>query len=138
MILNSKVLGRGERVLIILHGLFGSLDNWYGIAKVLSMDYQVHILDQRNHGKSFQHEIHNYDVMSQDLYKYIKSHQIKNPIILFVIMKSETILSILLNLSSISLKFFLLLIFFLYFIESGSLSIAIKFITLNFSIIFLE
>ena len=82
MILNSKVLGRGERVLIILHGLFGSLDNWYGIAKDLSMDYQVHILDQRNHGKSFQHDIHNYDVMSHDLYKYIKSHQIKNPIIL--------------------------------------------------------
>ena len=82
MILNSKILGHEERVLIILHGLFGSLDNWYGIAKTLSIDYQVHILDQRNHGKSFQNEIHNYDEMSYDLYEYIKSHQIKSPIIL--------------------------------------------------------
>ena len=35
---------------------------------------QVHILDQRNHGKSFHDENHNYDLMSEDLYNYISEH----------------------------------------------------------------
>ena len=82
MILNSKIIGNQEKVLIILHGLFGSLDNWYSIAKELSMYCQVHILDQRNHGKSFHDESHNYDLMSSDLYNYINYYQIKSPIIL--------------------------------------------------------
>ena len=82
MILNSKVIGNQKKVLIILHGLFGSLDNWYSIAKELSMYCQVHILDQRNHGKSFHDENHNYDLMSEDLYNYISEHKIKDPIIL--------------------------------------------------------
>ena len=55
MILNSKILGDSDESLIILHGLFGSLDNWYSIAKELSKSFQVHIIDQRNHGKSFHH-----------------------------------------------------------------------------------
>ena len=82
MILNSKILGSNDKVLIILHGLFGSLDNWFSIAKELSVFYQVHILDQRNHGKSFHDFEHNYDAMSNDLYSYIHYHEIKDPIIL--------------------------------------------------------
>ncbi len=82
MILNSKIIGNKEKVLIILHGLFGSLDNWYSIAKELSFSFQVHIIDQRNHGKSFHDSNHNYDLMSNDLYNYIHYHEIKDPIIL--------------------------------------------------------
>ena len=82
MILHSKVIGSHEQVLIILHGLFGSLDNWYGIAKELSTYCQVHILDQRNHGKSFHDDTHNYELMSHDLYNYININEIKDPIIL--------------------------------------------------------
>ena len=82
MILNSKILGDSDESLIILHGLFGSLDNWYSIAKELSLSFQVHIIDQRNHGKSFHDNNHNYDLMSYDLYNYIQYHEIKNPIIL--------------------------------------------------------
>ena len=82
MILNSKIIGNQKKVLIILHGLFGSLDNWYSIAKELSLHYQVHILDQRNHGKSFHNKIHNYDIMSNDVYNYINYHNIKEPTIL--------------------------------------------------------
>ena len=80
MILNSKILGSNDKVLIILHGLFGSLDNWFSIAKELSIFYQVHILDQRNHGKSFHDFKHNYDSMSNDLYNYINYHNIKKPL----------------------------------------------------------
>ena len=82
MILNSKILGDSDESLIILHGLFGSLDNWYSIAKELSLSFQVHIIDQRNHGKSFHDNNLNYDLMSHDLYNYIKYHGIKTPIIL--------------------------------------------------------
>lgn len=51
MPLNYKVYGTGQP-LMILHGLFGSLDNWHSIAKQLSDIYQVFIIDLRNHGKS--------------------------------------------------------------------------------------
>ena len=48
MELNFKQLGSGEP-LIILHGLFGSLDNWMSFAKKMSEHYEVFIVDQRNH-----------------------------------------------------------------------------------------
>ncbi len=51
MNLNFKVQGQGTP-LVILHGLFGTLDNWKSIANQLSNHFQVYLLDQRNHGKS--------------------------------------------------------------------------------------
>jgi esterase len=51
MELNFKSFGSGP-ALIILHGLFGSLDNWQGLAKQYAESYSVFIVDQRNHGKS--------------------------------------------------------------------------------------
>lgn len=72
-LLNSKVFGEGEP-LVILHGLFGMLDNWQGLAKKFSQHFQVHILDQRNHGKSFHSLEHNYKVMSDDLMYYLDLH----------------------------------------------------------------
>ncbi|GGX69735.1 alpha/beta fold hydrolase [Saccharospirillum salsuginis] len=49
--LHSDTLGTGPD-LIILHGLFGSGDNWRSIAKGLSEHYRVHLLDLPNHGRS--------------------------------------------------------------------------------------
>lgn len=51
MELNFKSFGSGP-ALIILHGLFGSLDNWQGLAKQYAEHFSVFIVDQRNHGKS--------------------------------------------------------------------------------------
>ena len=51
MDLNFKEFGAGEP-LVILHGLFGTLDNWQTIAKWLSADFTVFILDLPNHGRS--------------------------------------------------------------------------------------
>ena len=78
MILHSKVMGSGHP-LIILHGLFGSLENWNSIARELSTKFQVHIIDQRNHGKSFHSNDHTYHAMSQDLKKYINAYGIYKP-----------------------------------------------------------
>ena len=69
-ILHSKVFGEGKP-LIILHGLFGMLDNWQGLAKKFGQFFETHIVDQRNHGKSFHAAEHNYELMCSDLLQYI-------------------------------------------------------------------
>ncbi len=66
MKLNFKVFGAG-RPLIILHGLFGSLDNWQSIARELARDFKVYIVDQRNHGRSPHAEEMNFEMMAADL-----------------------------------------------------------------------
>ena len=76
MILSSTVLRSGNP-LIILHGLFGESKNWNSIAKEMSSDFEVHLIDQRNHGNSFHHEEHNYIVLANDLYNYINEHSLK-------------------------------------------------------------
>ena len=77
MILYSQILGNGHP-LIILHGLFGESRNWYSVAKELSINYQVHLIDQRNHGNSFHHAEHNYIVLAQDLYNYVENKKLIN------------------------------------------------------------
>jgi len=75
MELNHKVFGSGDPV-IILHGLFGMLDNWQTIAKKLAEDYMVYIVDQRNHGRSPRMDTHNYSVMAEDLAAFMESQWI--------------------------------------------------------------
>lgn len=75
MELNYKQFGTGEPV-IILHGLFGMLDNWQNIAKKLASGFEVFILDQRNHGKSPHADEHNYAVMARDLYDFLEEQNI--------------------------------------------------------------
>ncbi|MEY3444169.1 MAG: hypothetical protein RLZZ519_2450 [Bacteroidota bacterium] len=67
MELNFKSFGSGP-ALIILHGLFGSLDNWQGLAKLYAEHFSVFIVDQRNHGKSPHSDApHSYTQMADDL-----------------------------------------------------------------------
>jgi len=74
MILHSKIIGQGEP-LIILHGLLGMGDNWVSLAKSFAdSGYEVHLIDQRNHGKSFHDEEMNYEVMLDDLEEYLTHH----------------------------------------------------------------
>ena len=70
MLLHYKSFGKGQP-LFILHGFLGSLDNWQGIAKELAPNYQVFILDIRNHGKSFHHDRHDYPSMVEDVYYFV-------------------------------------------------------------------
>ena len=66
MKLNFKKSGTGPP-LVILHGLFGSLDNWFSIAKELVDHYTLYLVDQRNHGDSPHSNEWNYGVMVEDL-----------------------------------------------------------------------
>lgn len=71
--LNYKTFGQGEPV-IILHGLFGTLDNWQTIARQLAENHSVFILDQRNHGRSPHADVHNYPAMAEDLRQFMEAH----------------------------------------------------------------
>lgn len=73
--------GQGQP-LIILHGLFGSSDNWLTQAKILSSQYKVFTIDQRNHGQSPHDEAFDYTVMVEDLLEFVEDHQLQNPIVL--------------------------------------------------------
>jgi len=75
MELNFKQFGQGDPI-IILHGLFGMLDNWQTIAKKLAEEYTVFILDQRNHGKSPHHPDFTYPILAEDLKEFMEQNWI--------------------------------------------------------------
>jgi len=77
MILQSRILGKG-RPLVILHGLFGMLDNWQSLGKKFAENFEVHLIDQRNHGKSFHHNDCSFELMAEDLRIYIEHHNLSN------------------------------------------------------------
>jgi esterase len=81
MKLNYKQFGQGKP-LIILHGLFGSLDNWQTLARQFSEHFCVYILDQRNHGQSDHDNTWNYEVMADDLKAFFELHQIEKATLL--------------------------------------------------------
>lgn len=81
MELFCRHVGHGEP-LIILHGLFGSSDNWMTIAHKLGEKGNVFIPDLRNHGQSFHSETWTYEAMVEDIWNLIEKYHIENPIIL--------------------------------------------------------
>lgn len=78
--------------LIILHGLFGSSDNWMSIGKMLEKDFTIWAIDQRNHGQSPHDEVFNYQAMSDDLDQFIRSHQIEDPFLIGHSMGGKTVM----------------------------------------------
>lgn len=81
MHLNYRTLGQGQPF-VILHGIFGTSDNWQTFGRALSEKYQVFLVDLRNHGNSPHSEEFNYTVMADDLKEFIEQHHLENPIIL--------------------------------------------------------
>lgn len=96
MDLNHKQLGSGPP-LVILHGLFGMLDNWFTIAKNLSDQYTVYLIDQRNHGKSPRSNVMNYRLMANDLLEFLNTKNIDKPHLLGHSMGGKTIMRFALN-----------------------------------------
>ncbi len=66
MKLHYKISGEGSP-LIILHGLFGTLENWGGQIAAFKEHYQVISVDLRNHGRSPHSDEMNYPVMADDI-----------------------------------------------------------------------
>lgn len=69
MRLHFKTSGQGQP-LVILHGLFGSLDNWLGVTPRLAEHFHVFVVDLRNHGQSPHSAEMNYPLMAEDVVKF--------------------------------------------------------------------
>jgi len=69
-------MGQGPAI-VVLHGLFGSLDNWISFGKQLAVaDYAVYLVDLRNHGNSFHDDEFNYTAMAGDIRRLVDELQI--------------------------------------------------------------
>ena len=66
MKLHYQTSGSGQ-ALVILHGLFGSSDNWRALAKQLATRAQIITVDLRNHGRSPHSSEQTYELMADDL-----------------------------------------------------------------------
>ena len=75
MELNHKTFGQGEP-LVILHGLFGTLDNWQTMARRFAENYTVILVDQRNHGRSPHLPGHSYELLANDLKEFLEANWI--------------------------------------------------------------
>src|SRR5262245_20978351 len=75
MRIHFQSYGRGAP-LIILHGLFGSLENWHSISQGLAADFQVFAVDQRNHGRSPHAAEMSYQLMAEDLKQFVADQQL--------------------------------------------------------------
>jgi len=81
-LLHSKILGSG-RPLLILHGFLGMSDNWKTLGNQYAKNgFEVHLIDQRNHGKSFHSEDFNYDFLANDIKVYLEHYQIEKAAII--------------------------------------------------------
>ena len=74
--LYHRELGQGDP-LIILHGLFGTSDNWLTLGRRYAEKHKVYLLDQRNHGQSFHDDDFSYEAMATDLERFMTHHKIE-------------------------------------------------------------
>jgi esterase len=75
--LYSRIEGTGKPLLII-HGFLGMSDNWKSLGSQYAAEgFQVHILDLRNHGKSFHSDDFSYDVMTEDVLEYCQANNLE-------------------------------------------------------------
>jgi esterase len=82
MILHSNIIGEGKPF-IILHGFLGMGDNWKSLAKQFSeSNFEMHLVDQRNHGRSFHSDNFDYDLMAEDLKRYCEVNHLTDIVLL--------------------------------------------------------
>ncbi|QIP12504.1 alpha/beta fold hydrolase [Spirosoma aureum] len=74
--------GETGPAIVILHGVFGSSDNWLTISKAITAKgYRVFALDQRNHGQSPRADEHDYQNMASDLHEFLIDQGLEKPIL---------------------------------------------------------
>lgn len=80
-LLNFQQSGSGKDI-ILIHGLFGRLENLSMVAKALAKNYRVTSVDVRNHGDSFHDAVMDYPTMAQDIVVLMQNLEIKTAVIL--------------------------------------------------------
>ncbi|MCH4553283.1 alpha/beta fold hydrolase [Aestuariibaculum lutulentum] len=82
MVLHSNIVGEGKPF-VILHGFLGMGDNWKTLGmQFADQGFQVHMVDQRNHGHSFHHQDFSYEVLVEDLKQYCEIHGLEQIVLL--------------------------------------------------------
>lgn len=81
MQLHFQQVGEGKP-LVILHGIFGSSDNWLTVGKELAKNYRVYLVDLCNHGKSPRTEQFNYQAMSAAVRQLLEEENIGKAVLL--------------------------------------------------------
>lgn len=81
MKLEFKQLGQGLPM-IILHGIFGSGENWLTVSKQLAEANSIYLVDQRNHGCSFHSEEFSYEYLVEDLARFMDEQGLPEAIIM--------------------------------------------------------
>lgn len=71
MDLHAKIIGQGP-ALLVLHGLFGTADNWVTLAREWAKHYTVILPDLRNHGRSPHHPEMGYEAMAEDVLRLLE------------------------------------------------------------------
>ncbi|RMF19570.1 MAG: alpha/beta fold hydrolase [Gammaproteobacteria bacterium] len=95
--LAHKVQGEGAPV-ILVHGLFGSMENLGAIARLLAgAGYQVQSLDMRNHGRSPHCDTMDYPSMSRDVLTYMNTTRLEQATLLGHSMGGKTVMQLALD-----------------------------------------
>ncbi|OOE90807.1 alpha/beta fold hydrolase [Salinivibrio sharmensis] len=80
MLFNGKSRGEGSP-LVLIHGLFGDLDNLGGLAKTLADHFCVYQIDLPNHGRSYHTESTDYQSQSDAVVAWMDGQQLESAII---------------------------------------------------------
>lgn len=90
--LHSISIGQGPPILI-LHGFLGMGDNWKTVGNFLAEhNYEIHLIDQRNHGRSPHTPEFSYDLLVEDLLRYIQERNLPKVILLGHSMGGKTVM----------------------------------------------
>ena len=120
MLLHSRIEGSGKP-LIIIHGFLGMSDNWKSLGSNYAAEgFEVHMLDLRNHGKSFHSDEFNYSVMTNDIFEYCKHYHLENISIIGHSMGGKVAMLLATMYQNFGTRQFLMKN--LYWIESGQLA----------------
>jgi len=95
-VLNYQQMGSGPN-LVLIHGLFGSLDNLNMVAKGLADTFKITNVDVRNHGGSFHENDMDYTLLAQDVVDTLTSLSISKTLILGHSMGGKIAMQIALN-----------------------------------------
>lgn len=90
--------GETGPAIVILHGVFGSADNWLTVGKqIADLGFRVFMLDQRNHGRSPWSDDFGYHEMAEDLQEFLNDQQITDPILIGHSMGGKTVMQYAMN-----------------------------------------
>ena len=81
MKLNYRLQGNGQTI-VLIHGLFGSLDNLGVLARDLQQDYQTLQIDLRNHGLSPRSDEMSYQAMAEDILALLDELELQHIVVI--------------------------------------------------------